>query len=579
MRPRPWTATRSCRAAGKILWMPRAHLADATAQQGHRGTMISTEDLSLGFGGRILFENVNVKFTPGNCYGLIGANGAGKSTFLKVLSGAIEPESGQVTVSPELRISTLRQDHFAYDEVEALRAVIMGHPRLHQVMTEKDALYAKPDFSDEDGLRAAELEAEFSDMNGWDAEANAGQLLGALGISTDRQSRLVKDLSDGEKVRVLLAQALFGDPDILLLDEPTNHLDVDSILWLEEFLFNFKNTVIVVSHDRHFLDRVCTHIADVDYQKVTLFSGNYSFWYETSQLALRQRQESNRKKEDQIKELKTFIQRFSANASKSRQASSRKALLDKIELDDIKPSSRKYPYIMIKPEREVGKDVLSVESLSKTIDGEVLFKDLRFTVTRGERIAVVGGDRAVSALLDILTGNMEPDSGEVRWGRSVDCGYFPKDNTQYFTSNVSIVDWLRQYSKNQDEQFVRGFLGRMLFSGDEAKKPVNVLSGGEKVRCMFSRLMLQGPNVLVLDGPTNHLDLESITSLNNGLLKYESPMIFASHDVQLVSSLTNRVLELGPDKWFDLGMTYDRYLEDPARLARMGKTAPGQSAA
>jgi ATPase subunit of ABC transporter with duplicated ATPase domains len=427
-------------------------------------------------------------------------------------------------------------------------------------------------------LRAAELEAEFSDMNGWDAEANAGQLLGALGISTDRQSRLVKDLSDGEKVRVLLAQALFGDPDILLLDEPTNHLDIDSILWLEEFLFNFKNTVVVVSHDRHFLDRVCTHIADVDYQKVTLYSGNYSFWYETSQLALRQRQESNRKKEDQIKELKTFIQRFSANASKSRQASSRKSLLDKIELDDIRPSSRKYPYIMIKPDREVGKDVLSVENVSKTIDGEVLFKDLRFTVTRGERIAVVGGDRAVSALLDILTGNMEPDSGEVRWGRSVDCGYFPKDNTQFFTSNTSIVDWLRQYSKNQDEQFVRGFLGRMLFSGDEAKKPVSVLSGGEKVRCMFSRLMLQGPNVLVLDGPTNHLDLESITSLNNGLLKYESPMIFASHDVQLVSSLTNRILELGPDKWFDLGMTYDRYLEDPARLARVGKSAPGTAA-
>jgi ATPase subunit of ABC transporter with duplicated ATPase domains len=540
--------------------------------------MISTEDLSLGFGGRILFENVNVKFTPGNCYGLIGANGAGKSTFLKVLSGAIEPESGQVTVSPELRISTLRQDHFAYDETEALRTVIMGHPRLHQVMAEKDALYAKSDFTDEDGLRAAELEAEFSDMNGWDAEANAGQLLGALGISTDRQSRLVKDLSDGEKVRVLLAQALFGDPDILLLDEPTNHLDIDSILWLEEFLFNFKNTVVVVSHDRHFLDRVCTHIADVDYQKVTLYSGNYSFWYETSQLALRQRQESNRKKEDQIKELKTFIQRFSANASKSRQASSRKSLLDKIELDDIRPSSRKYPYIMIKPDREVGKDVLSVENVSKTIDGEVLFKDLRFTVTRGERIAVVGGDRAVSALLDILTGNMEPDSGEVRWGRSVDCGYFPKDNTQFFTSNTSIVDWLRQYSKNQDEQFVRGFLGRMLFSGDEAKKPVSVLSGGEKVRCMFSRLMLQGPNVLVLDGPTNHLDLESITSLNNGLLKYESPMIFASHDVQLVSSLTNRILELGPDKWFDLGMTYDRYLEDPARLARVGKSAPGTAA-
>jgi ATPase subunit of ABC transporter with duplicated ATPase domains len=541
--------------------------------------MISTEDLTLGFGGRILFENVNVKFTPGNCYGLIGANGAGKSTFLKILSGALEPESGQVTVAPELRISTLRQDHFVYDEVEALRAVVMGHTRLHQLMVEKDALYEKPDFNDEDGLRAAELEAEFSDLSGWDAEANAAQLLSALGITTERQTRLVKDLSDGEKVRVLLAQALFGNPDILLLDEPTNHLDVDSILWLEEFLFSFKNTVVVVSHDRHFLDRVCTHIADVDYQKVTLYSGNYSFWYETSQLALRQRQESNRKKEDQIKELKTFIQRFSANASKSRQASSRKSLLDKIELDDIRPSSRKYPYIVVKPDREVGKDVLTVENLTKTIEGEVLFKDLRFTVTRGERIAVVGEDRAVSALLDILTGNLEPDSGEVRWGRSVDCGYFPKDNAQFFNSNLNIVDWLRQYSKNPDEQFVRGFLGRMLFSGDEAKKPVNVLSGGEKVRCMLSRLMLQGPNVLVLDGPTNHLDLESITALNNGLLKYESPMLFASHDVQLMTSLTNRVLELGPDKYYDLGVTYDRYLEDPGRLARMGKSAPGQTAA
>lgn len=541
--------------------------------------MISTEDLSLGFGGRTLFANVNVKFTPGNCYGLIGANGAGKSTFLRVLSGKQEPDSGQVSVGAEMRISTLRQDHFAYDEVEALQTVVMGHARLHQVMTEKDALYAKPDFSDEDGLRAAELEAEFSDMGGWDADANAAQLLSALGIPTDRQSRLVKELSDGEKVRVLLAQALFGDPDILLLDEPTNHLDIDSILWLEEFLLNFKNTVIVVSHDRHFLDRVCTHIADVDYQKVTLFSGNYTFWYETSQLALRQRQEANRKKEDQIKELKTFIQRFSANASKSRQASSRRALLDKIELDDIKPSSRKYPYIVIKPEREVGKDVLTVDNITKTVDGEVLFKNLRFTVTRGERIAVVGDDRAVSALLDILGGQLEPDSGEVRWGRSVDRGFFPKDNAQFFNSDVNLVEWLRSYSKNQDNEFVRGFLGRMLFSGDEAKKSVNVLSGGEKVRCMFARLMLQAPNVLVLDGPTNHLDLESITALNNGLLKYESPMLFASHDVQFVTSLTNRVIELGPEQFFDLGMTYERYLEDPGRLARAGKVAPGKTAA
>jgi len=537
--------------------------------------MISTEDLTLGFGGRILFENVNVKFTPGNCYGLIGANGAGKSTFLRILSGAQEPDSGTVTVNPELRISTLRQDHFAYDDVQALRAVIMGHPRLHNVMLEKDTLYAKPDFSDEDGIRAAELEAEFSDLNGWDAEANAGQLLGALGISAERQERLVKELSDSEKVRVLLAQALFGDPDILLLDEPTNHLDVDSILWLEEFLLNFKNTVIVVSHDRHFLDRVCTHVADVDFQQIKLYTGNYTFWYETSQLALRQRQESNRKKEDQIKELKTFIQRFSANASKSRQATSRKTLLDKITLDDIKPSSRKYPYIVFKPQREVAKDVLQVENLSKTIDGEVLFKDLRFTLTRTDHIAVVGDDRAVSALLDILAGNLEPDTGEVRWGRSVDFGYFPKDNTQFFATNTNLIEWLRQYSKDPDENFVRGFLGRMLFSGDEAKKSANVLSGGEKVRCMLARLMLQAPNVLVLDGPTNHLDLESITALNNGLLKFESPMIFASHDVQFVSSLANRILELGPKQWFDLGVTYEQYLADPARLARMGKALPG----
>jgi ATPase subunit of ABC transporter with duplicated ATPase domains len=533
--------------------------------------MISTEKLSLAFGSRVLFDNVDIKFTPGNCYGLIGANGTGKSTFLKCLSGAQEPTGGSVTVNPELRISTLRQDHFAYDEVRALSAVIMGHERLHKAMVEKDALYAKADFSDEDGLRAAELEAEFGDLGGWDAEANAGRLLGALGIATDRQERPVKELSDGEKVRVLLAQALFGDPDILLLDEPTNHLDVDSILWLEEFLYNFKNTVIVVSHDRHFLDRVCTHIADVDFQKVTLYSGNYTFWYETSQLALRQKQESNRKKEDKIKELKTFIQRFSANASKSSQASSRKTALDKITLEDIRPSSRKYPYIMFKPEREVSKDVLMVEGLKKSVDGEVLFSDLRFTVSRGERIAVVGDDRAVSALLEILTGNAKPDAGEVKWGRAVDLAYFPKDNTSLFDSDMSLVDWLRPFSKVPDESFIRGFLGRMLFSGDEAKKSVRVLSGGEKVRCVFSRMMLQDPNVLVLDGPTNHLDLESITALNNGLLKYESPMIFSSHDVQFVESLANRIIELGPTKYYDLNMTYEQYLADPARQERHGK--------
>ena len=533
--------------------------------------MITTEKLSLAFGGRILFENVDAKFTPGNCYGLIGANGAGKSTFLKILSGEQEPTSGTVSIPPGLRISTLRQDHFAYDELSALQAVIMGHARLHAVMTEKDALYAKPDFSEEDGIRTAELEAEFGDMGGYDAEANAGQLLGALGIQADRHAKLVRELSDAEKVRVLLAQALFGDPDILLLDEPTNHLDVDSILWLEEFLLNFKNTVIVVSHDRHFLDRVCTHIADVDFQKVKLYSGNYTFWYETSQLALRQRQEANRKKEDQIKELQTFIARFSANASKSRQATSRKTLLDKITLDDIKPSSRKYPYIVFKPQKELSKDVLQAQGLSKTVDGEVLFKELRLTMGKTDRIAVVGDDRSVSALLEILAGSDKPDSGEIHWGRSVEMSFFPKDNSAYFQTDLNLVDWLRQYSKDPDENFVRGFLGRMLFSGDEAKKSARVLSGGEKVRCMFSRMMLQDPNFLIMDGPTNHLDLESITALNNGLLKYEGPMLFASHDVKFVESLANRILELGPDGYYDLGMTYEQYLADPARLARLAR--------
>ena len=533
--------------------------------------MIATDKLTLRFGARTLFENVDAKFTPGNCYGLIGANGAGKSTFLRVLSGAQEASGGQVIVGQGLRISTLKQDHFAFDEVRALQAVIMGHTRLHAVMTEKDALYAKPDFSDADGIRAAELEAEFGDMGGWDAEANAARLLGALGIGTDRHDRTVKELPDGEKVRVLLAQALFGDPDILLLDEPTNHLDVDSILWLEEFLYNFKNTVIVVSHDRHFLDRVCTHIADIDFQKLTMFSGNYTFWYETSQLALRQKQDANKKKTDQIKELQTFIQRFSANASKSRQATSRRQLIEKITLDDIKPSSLKYPYIVFKPEKEVGKDVLMVEGLTKIVEGETLFKNVRFTVTRGERIAVVGGDRAASALFEILAGTMEPDAGTVKWGRSVEMAYFPKDNTELFRQDISLVDWLRPFSKVPDESFIRGFLGRMLFGGDEAKKSIKVLSGGEKVRCMFSKMMLQDPNVLLLDGPTNHLDLESITALNNGLMKYESPMLFASHDVQFVESLANRILELGPDKYYDLGMTYEQYLTDPKRIERHGK--------
>jgi ATPase subunit of ABC transporter with duplicated ATPase domains len=531
--------------------------------------MISTDQLSLSFGSRVLFEHVSLKFTPGNCNGLIGANGAGKSTFLRCLSGELEPSTGSVIVPPHQRVSTLRQDHFAFDDVDALTTVLMGHTTLHRVMVEKDALYAKADFDDADGIRAAELETEFGDLDGWNAEAKAGALLDALGLGEDRQRKLVRDLEDGEKVRVLLAQALFGEPDILLLDEPTNHLDVDTILWLEEFLLSFKHTVIVVSHDRHFLDRVCTHIADVDFQKITLFTGNYSFWYESSQLALRLKQEANRRKEDQIKQLQSFIQRFSANASKSKQATSRKVRLDKITLDDIRPSSRKYPFIAFQTERELGKDVLFVESLSKTIDGEVLFKDLRFTLARGEKLVLTGPDLARTTLIQILAGEVAPDAGEVRWGRSVNLGYFPKDNAAFFDSDLSLVDWLRSASPNQEETFVRGFLGRMLFSGEAGTKTARVLSGGERVRCMLSRLMLQDPNVLLLDGPTNHLDLESITALNDGLLKFTGPLVVSSHDVQFVDSLVTRVLELAGEDYYDLEMSYEEYLADPARRARV----------
>lgn len=533
--------------------------------------MISTEKLSLSFGSRVLFENVDIKFTPGNCYGLIGANGAGKSTFLRCLSGEQEPSSGRVVIPKEQRLNVLRQDHFAYNEVEALTTVIMGHARLYQVMVEKDAIYAKADFSDEDGTRAAELEGEFGELDGWNAESNAGALLSALGITEDKHKKLVKELDDSEKVRVLLAQALFGEPDILLLDEPTNHLDVDSILWLEEFLFNFKNTVIVVSHDRHFLDKVCTHIADVDFQKVTLFTGNYSFWYETSQLALRQRQESNRRKEDKIKELKAFIQRFSANASKSKQATSRKALLDKISLDDIKPSSRKYPYIVFDMKRELGKEVLFVDGISKSVDGEVLFKNMRFSISKGEKVAITGSDAATTMLLAVLSGEVPPDEGEVRWGRTVNLGYFPKDNAQFFQTDRNLIEWMRQFSENQEEGFVRSFLGRMLFSGEETKKGASVLSGGEKVRCMIARMMLQDPNVLLLDGPTNHLDLESITALNNGLLKFGGSIVLSSHDVQFVDTLVTRVIELAGNTYYDLNMGYEEYLANEDRKARAAK--------
>lgn len=536
--------------------------------------MITTQNLSVTFGSQKLFEEVDVKFTPGNCYGLIGANGAGKSTFLKCLAGKIESTSGTVTIEPNKRLSMLSQDHFAFNEVPALTAVIMGHKRLHAIMEEKDALYAKPDFSESDGVRAGELEAAFADLNGWTAEAEAAKLLSELGVAAAKHLCLMKDLSDNEKVRVLMAQALFGNPDILLLDEPTNHLDVDSILWLEEFLLDFPNTVVVVSHDRHFLDKVCTHIADIDFGKVTLYSGNYTFWYETSQMAMGQRSASNKKKADQIEELKTFIARFSANASKSRQASSRKKLLDKITLDDIRPSSRKYPFIQFKAERALGKEVVTVRGLRKAIGGEVLFDGLDLSIGRGERVAFVGDDRVVSALFSILAGEAKPDAGSVTWGASAQVAYFPKDSSAYFATGHSVLEWLRQYAPDsRDETFIRSFLGRMLFTSDEVHKKVEVLSGGERVRCMLSRLMLQDPNTLLLNQPTNHLDLESITALNNGLLKSEASMIFSCHDVQFVESLANRVIEFAGKHTYDLRMSYAEYLADPERLVRVGRAA------
>ncbi len=532
--------------------------------------MISVDKLTINFAGRTLFENVDALFTSGNCYGLIGANGAGKSTFLRCLSGDQEPTSGSVTVQNGLRLSMLKQDHFEFNDVEALTTVMMGHQRLYQVMSEKDAIYAKADFTDEDGVRAGELEAEFAQLDGWSAESDAGKLLSSLGIEEARHHCLVSELSDSEKVRVLLAQALFGDPDILLLDEPTNHLEVDSILWLEQFLDDFKNTVIVVSHDRHFLDRVCNKIADIDFQRVQLYSGNYTFWYETSQMAMRQRESSNQKKEERIKELNAFIQRFSANASKSKQATSRKAMLDKITLDDIKPSSRKYPYIVFKTERPLGRQVLSVEKLSLTVEGQTLFNNLSFSVGQGERVALTGDDVAVSSLIAVLAGEIQPDSGKVSWGNSVNLGYFPKENDAFFDADLAVIDWLKQYTTSPDETFVRSFLGRMLFSGEDVRKSATVLSGGEKVRCMLAKIMLQDPNVLLLDGPTNHLDLESITALNNGLLKFDGTMLFASHDLQFLESLADRVIELDSGDFYDLHMNYERYLDDEARKMRRG---------
>jgi len=527
--------------------------------------MITVNGVSLRFGKRPLFEDVNIKFTPGNCYGLIGANGAGKSTFLKILSGDVEPSSGEVHIPPNERMAVLKQNHYEYDDYQVLETVIMGHQRLYAVMKEKDAIYLKDPFTDEDGMRAGELEAEFAEMDGWEAESEAAGLLNGLGITTDLHDKKMAELGGNEKVRVLLAQALFGNPNILLLDEPTNHLDIESVRWLEDFLARYEGTVIVVSHDRHFLNQVCTHIADIDFAKIQMYVGNYDFWYESSQLALTLMRDQNKKKEDKIKELQAFIQRFSANKSKAKQATSRRKLLDKISLDDIKPSSRKYPFINFKPEREVGKQVVSVENVTATVDGEKVLDGISFVLNKGDKIALVGPNGlAKTALFQVLVGEREPDSGSVTWGVTTTQAYFPKDNTAYFEGvELNLVEWLRQYSKEQDESFIRGFLGRMLFSGDEALKKASVLSGGEKVRCMLSKMMLGGGNVLLLDEPTNHLDLESITALNNGLIDFDGPIIFTSHDHQFVETIANRIIEITPNGIIDRLMTYEEYLDHP----------------
>lgn len=526
--------------------------------------MITTNNVSLQFGKRILYKDVNLKFTPGNCYGIIGANGAGKSTFLKLLSGEIEPTSGVIEITPGERLTVLQQDHYAFDGYEVLRTVIMGHKRLVEIMDEKDALYAKPDFSDEDGMKASELEAEFAELNGWDAESEAARLLNGLGIPDALHTQQMSELTAKEKVRVLLAQALFGNPDILLLDEPTNHLDVESINWLEDFLENFSNTVIVVSHDRHFLNQVCTYICDVDFGEIKQYAGNYDFWYQSSQLALQMAKDANKKKEEKIKELQTFIRRFSANAAKSKQATSRKKLLEKITLDDIKPSSRRYPYIAFTPDREAGDQLLSVEGISKTVDGEKVLNNVSFTLKRGDKVAFVGPNSLGKTMLfKILMGEEEADEGTFKWGVTTTQSYLPSDNSAYFDGvDLNIVDWLRQYSKDPDETFVRGFLGRMLFSGEESQKKASVLSGGERVRCMLSRMMLSGANVLLLDEPTNHLDLESITALNNGLISFSGTLLFVSHDHEFVQTIANRIIDLTPDGIIDRMSTYDDFLSN-----------------
>lgn len=524
--------------------------------------MISANGVTLRFGKRTLFENVNIKFSPGNCYGLIGANGAGKTTFLKILSGELEPSQGDITMNPGERLSVLKQDHHAYEEEKVIQTVIMGNQELYKIMKEKDALYNKPDFSEEDGIKAGELEAKFAEMDGWNAESDAAQLLNGLGLETAFHDKYMKELTEMQKVKVLLAQALFGNPDVLLLDEPTNYLDLEAIEWLEDFLINFENTVIVVSHDRYFLNTVCTHIADIDYGKIQVYTGNYDFWYESSQLVLKQMKDANKKKEDKIKELQEFIRRFSANASKSKQATSRKKLLEKIELDEIKPSNRKYPYINFEMDREPGKEILFVEKLTKNSpDGKKMLNNVSINVQQGDKIAFVGPmGAAKTELFEILTDNASPESGDYRFGITTSVAYFPKDNSAEFASDLSITNWLMQYSKVKEETFVRGFLGRMLFSGEEALKKVNVLSGGEKVRCMLAKMMLSGANVLIFDEPTNHLDLESITALNNGLEAFKGVILFTSHDHQLVQTVANRIIEITPNGIIDKRMSYDEYL-------------------
>jgi len=525
--------------------------------------MIQTKNVTLRFGKRTLFEDVNIKFTAGNCYGLIGANGAGKSTFLKLLSGEIETSSGEIIISKGERLSVLKQDHYAYENETVMNTVIMGNEKLYSIMKEKEELYSHTEFTDEDGMRLAELEADFMELNGWEAESEAGALLSNLGIPVLNHYSLMSEIPAKMKVKVLLAQALFGNPDILLLDEPTNNLDIEAINWLEEFLINYPNTVIVVSHDRHFLNKVCTHIADIDYNKIKLYIGNYDFWYESSQLALKQMKESNKKKEEKIKELQDFIARFSANASKSKQATSRKKMLEKIELDEIIPSSRKYPYIDFKPEKPSGKEILTVKNLCKTVDGKKVLNKVSFSVLKGDKIAFVGSNElAKTMLFKILMGEEKFDSGEVVWGKTITKSYFPQDNTAYFTKDVNIMEWIGQYYDIDDETVLRGFLGRMLFSGEEVFKKVPVLSGGEKARCMLSKCMLEARNMLILDEPTAHLDLESITALNNGLIKYDSELLFASHDHQFVSTISNRIIEILPTGVIDRRLPYDEYLEN-----------------